>query len=415
MFRLARELPPPVFVSVSTHLAVSQLALADRHIQLEDPAELDSLEAGDAPAVTLFTGNSVDSDRVIGIPLDRLDRLIGFARTRSIPILIEADGSRLRPLKAPADHEPSIPPSIDQVVVMVGLSGLGKPLNADWVHRPELFAKLSGANLGEPVNAAHICRVFLHSEGGLKGIPAQARRVALFNQADEAVWRGLADQIAGQLIPAYAAVVFSSLKESSTVYAVRERVAGILLAAGASTRIGRPKQLLNWRREPLVKHVARAALDAGLSPVIVVTGSSGDLVGNALSDLQLGIVDNPNWKSGQASSVQTGLNALPANTGSVVFLLADQPQIPPDLVRALIEKHTRTLAPVIAPRVEGQRGNPVLFDRSTFPDLLALEGDTGGRAIFSRDPIEWIDWDDHNLLLDVDSEADYERLLQLPE
>jgi molybdenum cofactor cytidylyltransferase len=109
------------------------------------------------------------------------------------------------------------------------------------------------------------------------------------------------------------------------------------------------------------------------------------------------------------------LNALPANTGSVVFLLADQPQIPPDLVRALIEKHTRTLAPVIAPRVEGQRGNPVLFDRSTFPDLLALKGDTGGRAIFSRYPIEWIDWDDHNLLLDVDSEADYERLLHLPE
>ncbi len=85
--------------------------------------------------------------------------------------------------------------------------------------------------------------------------------------------------------------------------------------------------------------------------------------------------------------MQAGLHSLPPKTDAVIFLLADQPHVPAALVRALLEQHAQTGVPIIAPLIGEQRGNPVLFDRSTFPDLMSLHGDAGGRLVFSRYPI----------------------------
>jgi molybdenum cofactor cytidylyltransferase len=104
------------------------------------------------------------------------------------------------------------------------------------------------------------------------------------------------------------------------------------------------------------------------------------------------------------------LRALPDTIGSAVFLLADQPQIPIELVKALNEQHARSLSPIIAPLIDDRRGNPVLFDRVTFADLLSLTGDVGGRAVFAKHPITYVPWHDANVLLDVDTPEDYQRL-----
>jgi molybdenum cofactor cytidylyltransferase len=122
---------------------------------------------------------------------------------------------------------------------------------------------------------------------------------------------------------------------------------------------------------------------------------------------------NPDWESGQSRSIQAGMSALPPETGAVVFLLADQPHIPPSLVRSLIERHATTLSPLVAPQVDGRRANPVLFDCRTFPDLLALRGDMGGRALFSSHRVAWVPWHDAALTLDVDTQEDYRRLLEM--
>ena len=87
--------------------------------------------------------------------------------------------------------------------------------------------------------------------------------------------------------------------------------------------------------------------------------------------------------------------------------------MPPALIWALVAEHRVTLAKIVAPEVDGRRANPVLFDRSTFPDLLSLSGDTGGRAVFSRHRLVRIPWYDASLLLDVDTEEDYRKLLAL--
>ncbi|MEI7989563.1 MAG: nucleotidyltransferase family protein, partial [Chloroflexota bacterium] len=117
------------------------------------------------------------------------------------------------------------------------------------------------------------------------------------------------------------------------------------------------------------------------------------------------------WEKGQSGSLQTGLRALPDEVGAAVFLLADQPQIPVELILALLKKYSETGLPVIMPRSRERRGNPVLFARPAFNDLLTLEGDVGGRAILERYEIGEVIWEDPLFLLDVDTPEDYQRLL----
>jgi len=419
MFKLAREListaVPTVLVSATTHLAAAQLILADEQIMIRNFQDLDKYIAGFPPGVCLFTGPQAEVDRTTGLPLEILQQLAGLADYHSLPLLIEADGSRQCPLKAPGEHEPVIPGFANLVLVVAGLTGINKELSQEWVHRPKQYADLSGLTLDEiitPVVAAH---VLSHAQGGLKNIPSSARRFLLLNQADNPLLLGYARQIALEVRDDYSTVLVGALGNpvDPGISHAYEPTAGIVLAAGESRRFGKPKQLITWDGQPLVRRAVVCALDAGLSPVLVVVGAYEELVVGAVHELPIQIVHNPGWQEGQASSIRAGVRELPTNSGSVVFILADQPFIPPVLVRSLVEKHAETLAPIVAPRCAGQRANPVLFDKQTFSALLQLQGDTGGRSLL-RDaqnyPTTWVDWDDPSILLDVDTPEDFQRL-----
>ena len=411
MFRLARELPPPVIVSASSHLGVWQIPLADQHIianGLEDLNFVNEKPNG----VWLVTG-PIQENRTQPLDSPILEWLHAKCQKRSIPLLIEADGSRQKPLKAPAEHEPPIPEFVNTVVQVAGLSGLGKPLTERFVHRSEIFMRLSGLKISETISIEALAHVMLHPDGGLKNIPANARRVALLNQADTHELQASAGKLAQMLLPTYDSVLIASL-EQNEVYAAHEQTAGIVLAAGGSKRFGQTKQLLSWRGQPFVRVIARTALEAGLSPVIVVTGADAEAVEKAVEDLPVKIVRNENWEEGQASSIRAGITGLefplPQYVGSAIFLLADQPQVTTAVIRALVENHAAELQPILAPMVIDQRANPILFDRETFADLLQLQGDVGGRGIFSKHRVDYLPWHDDALLLDVDKPEDYPRL-----
>lgn len=439
LFQLARSLPSPVIVTATSHLGVWQVGMADRHIITSSPGPLEELESS-AQGVILITGE-LDEDRTRPVDEKLLDWLNEFCGYQSIPLLIEADGSRQKPLKAWAEHEPAIPSFVNQVVQVVGLSALGRPLTSEYVHRPEIFSRLSGLAIGESITVDSIARLLSHPAGGLKNMPGEARRVIVLNQADTPGLQSIAHRMAQSLLAAYESVVISSLRDER-IYAVHEPVAGILLAAGASTRYGKVKQLLDWRGEPFVRAVARTALEAGCSPVVVVTGANADQIGTVVEDLEVHVVHNPDWEEGQASSIRRGIQAIdpsPAprefshtpsqevsaekgkklmggfrgsqkKAGAAIFLLADQPQVTTSILHALMERHAEGLYPVVAPLVMDRRANPVLFDRSTFHDLLSLQGDIGGRAIFHKHRVEYLPWHDDRLLLDVDTPEMYQRL-----
>jgi len=408
LFQLARQLPKPVIITATTHLGTWQVELADKHIIAEYPASLKEFDNG-FNSVLLVTGK-LNGGRVEPIHTNVLNQLHQFCKQHSLPLLIEADGSRQKPLKAWAKHEPPIPEFAELVVHVAGLSGLGKSLNEENVHRPEKFSAISGVEFGETISGNGLIKVLGHSEGGLKNIPPHAKKVLLLNQADTSALQSAAHGMSRALFSSFHSVIVSSLKEEK-IFAVHEPVAGIILAAGESSRFGQPKQLLNWKGEPFVRVLGKRALDAGLSPVIVVTGANAEQVEAALNGLNITVVKNNNWKSGQGSSIKTGVQALPSECGSAIFLLADQPQVGTSIIRALIEKHAEGLYPIVAPMVIDRRANPVLFDRVTFPDLLTLEGDVGGRAIFHKHHVEYLPWHDDSLLLDVDTPEQYQRLI----
>jgi len=415
MFQLAGQLPTPVIVTATSHLGVWQIPFADKHIISETPAPLEKIEHG-LQGVILVTG-PIDGDRTAPINDDLLNWLHQFCGYHSIPLLIEADGARQKPLKAWTEHEPPIPLFAELIVQVAGLTGLGMLLNDENVHRPELFSRLSGLNIGEPVTSEALVRVLVHVDGGLRNLPAGARRVALLNQADTPELQATAHGMARLLNSTYHSVIVSNMKREE-IYAVHEPVAGIVLAAGESTRFGEPKQLLDWRGQPFVRAVAKNALDAGLSPVVAVTGANAEQVVAAIQGLDVKVVRNDEWKSGQGSSIKAGILSLiqpPSSSaegvGGAIFLLADQPQVTASVVRALVEKHAEELYPIVAPMVTDRRANPVLFDRATFSDLLTLEGDVGGRAIFHKHRVEYLPWHDDRLFLDVDTPEQYRRLI----
>lgn len=412
MFHLARELQTtnglPIIVTATTHLGVWQTSLADQHIIANAIEDLNNREFRN---ITLVTGAIGQDDRTAGVSNEIVSRLRNDAQKLSTPLLIEADGARQKLLKAPDVHEPAIPDFVEMVAAVASLAALNKPLTGENVHRPEIFSNLSGLKIRELITSNAIVQVLTHPNGGLKNIPPQARRAALLTQADTPELQSAGGKMAEAVLKHFDAVIVASSDYSNIQ--TFEATAGIILAAGGSTRFGQPKQLLDWRGEPFIRAIAKTATESGLSPVVVVTGANADQVEAAVQGLPVQIVRNNEWQSGQASSIRVGVQSLPDKNGAVIFLLADQPQIKPDVIRALVEHHSMELFPIVAPLVlMEQRANPVLFDRSTFPDLIALQGDIGGRAIFSKYQVEYLPWHDDRLLFDVDKPEDYKRLVE---
>jgi CTP:molybdopterin cytidylyltransferase MocA len=135
--------------------------------------------------------------------------------------------------------------------------------------------------------------------------------------------------------------------------------------------------------------------------------------------IQAGVLEAPvpDWEAGQSQSVRAGLEVLGRSgppLGVVLFLLSDQPGISPALLAALIQRHRETLAPVVAPRYQGRRGNPVLFDCATFAEFGRLQGDIGARPILQAHAaqIAWLDWPTPEICQDIDTPADYARRLR---
>jgi molybdenum cofactor cytidylyltransferase len=159
------------------------------------------------------------------------------------------------------------------------------------------------------------------------------------------------------------------------------RVAGLLLAAGMSARLGQPKQLLRYRGRTLLRQAAETGLAAGLDPLVVVIGAEAEAMRRELVGLPVVVVENPRYAEGQSTSLRAGLAALPNDVAAVVTLLGDMPGVDAPLVRALVAAWQARGAPIVRPAYEGKPGNPVLFAARLLPELARAEGDEGGRAV----------------------------------
>ena len=188
-------------------------------------------------------------------------------------------------------------------------------------------------------------------------------------------------------------------------------IAGVVLAAGLSRRMGQAKLLLPLEGRPVVRHVVERLLAAGLDPLIVVTGREDRAIRAALGDLDVIVVVNPHPEAGQAGSVKVGIAAVPADAPAALVALGDQPFVSGQVIVTLLEARAGAGRAIVAPRYREGRGNPVLFSREVFVELVEISGDQGARAVLERDPsrVTLVDVD-LPMPQDLDTPEDYAKL-----
>jgi molybdenum cofactor cytidylyltransferase len=186
----------------------------------------------------------------------------------------------------------------------------------------------------------------------------------------------------------------------------------VILAAGASTRMGAVKQLLPLEGRPLLQRVLDNVRASSVGEVVLVLGSSAEAIRREIEAQNVRVVLNENYQQGMGTSLRSGLSALDPEAAAALIVLADQPFVRSATLDQLIAEHRRSGAQIVIPTYRGFRGNPVLLDRSVFPEVMALGGDIGCRAIFGDHPqgILKVPVDDVGILLDIDRQSDLEAL-----
>ena len=188
-------------------------------------------------------------------------------------------------------------------------------------------------------------------------------------------------------------------------------VALLLLAAGASARMGRPKQLLPYQGRTLLRHAAETAVASGCAPIVLVTGAVHEALVSEVADLPVRAVHNPAWTTGMASSIRAGLLAVvEACPRAVLIMVCDQPLVTPELLRQLIRQQQETQAPIAAAAYGDTLGVPAVFAQALLPALGQLEGPQGAHRLIARHQAEVQPVPFPGALLDIDTPEQYAGL-----
>jgi molybdenum cofactor cytidylyltransferase len=196
----------------------------------------------------------------------------------------------------------------------------------------------------------------------------------------------------------------------------QNQTAGIILAGGSSTRFGRPKQLLKLKGKYLVEYALNAALESELNHVVLVLGHAYQSILQALGartcHKRLRVVINHRYLEGQSRSVQAGLSEIQQAFPAVMFLLGDQPLLDAGTINHLLDRFRNSAKDICVPVYKGKRGNPTIFRRALYDQLMAIDGDIGARDIIRDNPTKvlYIDLDDPRCFLDIDSRKDFKNL-----
>jgi len=187
----------------------------------------------------------------------------------------------------------------------------------------------------------------------------------------------------------------------------------IILAAGKSSRLGKPKQLLIYQGKTFLQHAIDTANQSKAQPVIVVLGSNADLILSEIDSSGIHVVINDDWETGMASTIRCGIQSIPkldSNVDGAILMVCDQPFVTPDLLNSLIEKQKETGKSIIASQYGDTIGTPALFQKQFFEKLIALEGDSGAKRIMMQhsDLLATISFPKGSI--DIDTIGDYEAL-----
>ncbi|GAB4443795.1 MAG: molybdenum cofactor cytidylyltransferase [Anaerolineae bacterium] len=436
LFRLGHELAAEgwrVLATTTTRMAAEELRMASSTLALgtngHNATVKDVWRQLNRYGFVL-TYNRVSRGKVIGLAPNAVEWLID--RVNSDALLIEADGARRLPFKAPQPHEPVVPDGTTLMVPVAGVDVIGQPLDEEHVYNPERLNEIYGFALGAPVYAAWVAQALRHEDIGLRGAPERARVIPFLNKADDGVMRARARAVArialrtpeemtpgtpeeGAPAPRIAAVAIGSARRPDPVWELHQRVGAVVVAAGCSTRMGQPKVLLPWDRGTVIEEIVNRLRGANLSEIVVVTGHAHERVEAALAGHPVRFAYNPDYAAGEmTSSVQAGIRALSPATSACLLVLGDQPLLRGRVIWRVLNAYARGLGRIVAPSYRKRRGHPVLIDKAFWPALLALGPDGAPRDVVraNADAVHHVVVDTDWVLRDIDTPEDYERALR---
>ena len=416
MFALASQFNGTVITTTTTRIFRKQMDLAPTTHSIDPAADPNSFdfdlvnEKLDLYGHCLVYGE-VAGEKAHGVP-PHIPRLL-MEKTNAELIVVEADGSRMRSIKAPADHEPAVPASATVVIPTMGIDAFGQRV-VDAAHRPELVAKITNLSKEDLLTAEALATILTHPEGGLKNLPANARAVPFINKVESDSQLQSAREIASLVLEKerISRVILGSLRENDKKMEVHRPVAAVVLAAGKSERMGLTKQLLPWGDRSVIGQTLVNLQRSSINDILVVTGHEAEAVQAAAGVFSVPTIFNPDYEEGEMlTSLQTAVRWLPTKISAVLVMLADQPMVSSEIIDLLLERYWQGDTELIAPVYQGKRGNPVLIGRRFFRELLALKPGLAPRHLLNQHPdkLVLVEANSPAVLQDLDRPEDYER------
>ncbi len=421
LLRLGHELVQRgfrVLATTTTRIAVDELIHVPSSMAVSPAlAEAKAVSQALADHRFVFVYDSIYGPKVNGLSAETVARLID--RVGSDVLLVEADGARRLPFKAPYPHEPVIPEGTTRVIVCAGMDALGQPLNSAHVYNPEAMVHRYGYQWGAPIVWPWMASVLRDGQLGLANVPPAALVYVLLNKTPpDGILRRRARLIAGKLLRSpriHGVVVGEMTALDAPVYEVRKPIAAVVLAGGKSSRMGRPKTLLPWGKHTVLEAIIRQLIMARMDYILVVTGHEVEGIVQVTSKYDVATVYNPDHASGEMlSSLQVGLQALPARFDGCLVVLGDQPQIESSVIVRILDTYAEGWGDIVIPSYEMRRGHPVLFGRATWGELLSLPAGHMPREVVNarQDRIAYVNVHTDSIVQDIDTPDDYQRALR---
>lgn len=362
----------------------------------------------------VYLYGSIERGVVHGLHPDDIPALLDAVD--SDVLLVEADSAEGKPLKAPFNGEPVIPSETTLILQVASLAALSAIMDEKGVYNARAMIDRYGFAQGTRIKSPWVALVLRDEQLGLRDVPPEPRLITFLNQTPSRGYeRGRARLIARLALKnsRINAVALGSIRGVEPVHEVQRPVGALVLAAGLSTRMGQSKVMLPWTEgRTIIEHIIDQLAKSRLDHIVVVTGHQAREVKALLKPLDVEVVHNKAYKTGEMlSSLKVGLSAMPASISAALVALGDQPRIQPRVVYQVLNAYAEGKSDLIVPSYQMQRGHPILIGRRYWPEIhhIPQEGSLRDVMHAHAQRIAYVEVDTDSVLRDVDTPQDYEQ------
>lgn len=402
MFALANYLKKfgSVLITTTTKIFMPNSNQYDNLINLETCKDINKYSG-----ITLLAGGINSDNKVIGVESSLLDEI--YIKGLFKFIIVECDGAKNMPIKAPNDGEPIIPLLTNINIGIVGIDSIGRPLS-QVCFRQEIF-KANILNCEYVSNEAIIN--LINSENGLfKNTPKKCKKYFVLNKCDSNEDKSLGENILKNVrCLSDVNKTFISSIHKGEFYHKGENILGIIMASGFSKRMGKNKLLMKIDNTSMIRRVAKEVSYSKIEDIVLVY--SDENVKNEVVDLPINTSFNNSPESGQSMSIKIGLNSYEKEYDGYMFFVGDQPFIDSSTINNIINIFNENKNYIVIPEYNGKKGNPVIFPKYLKNQLLDINGDKGGRIVIEQcEKINKVAIKDIRCGIDIDTVDEFKLL-----